>query len=39
MNYYWHLFKLVRVNQQYIAEQIENLVASDNVDFDQRVSF
>ncbi|CAD8187566.1 unnamed protein product [Paramecium octaurelia] len=39
MNYYWHLFKLVRVNQKYIADSIENQVVCENNDFDKKLQF
>ncbi|CAD8107158.1 unnamed protein product [Paramecium primaurelia] len=39
MNYYWHLFKLVRVNQKYIADSIENQIVCENYEFDKKLQF
>ncbi|CAD8106119.1 unnamed protein product [Paramecium sonneborni] len=39
MNYYWHLFKLVRVNQKHIADSIENQIVCENNDLDKKLQF
>lgn len=39
MNYYWHLFKLVRMHHEYIAECIENSLGPEQSEGDQKLQF